>query len=62
MTKEEAIKHFGTQTAMALALARSAATVSEWVSIPPLCQLRLQHLTGRKLVADAKVRKYVGIE
>lgn len=56
MTKEQAIKHFGTQQALADALGVRSPTISGWRNgIPHIHQLRLERMTRRKLKADPSV-------
>ena len=53
MTKDAAIKHYGTQQKLADALGMSQASVSEWGEYPPaLRQLQLQQITRGKLKAE----------
>jgi DNA-binding transcriptional regulator YdaS (Cro superfamily) len=53
MRKTEAIKHFGTATAMASALGIGKATVSKWGDeVPPRYQYELERITKRKLRAQ----------
>lgn len=53
MTKDAAIKHYGTQDKLAKALGMSQASVSEWGEYPPaLRQLQLQQITKGKLKAE----------
>ena len=53
MTKDAAIKHYGTQQKLADALGMSQASVSEWGEYPPaLRQLQLQQVTKGKLKAE----------
>lgn len=53
MTYDQAIAHFGTQTALAAALGITQPTVSAWQRvIPPRYQFQLEVLTDRKLCVD----------
>lgn len=53
MKSAEAIKWFGNQTLLADALGITQGSVSKWGDKPPaLWQLRIQHLTMGRLVAD----------
>jgi len=52
MTKDDAIKHFGSASALAEALAVTRQAVSDWQQIPLGRQYQLQVLTGGELVAD----------
>ena len=53
MTKDEAIKHYGTQQKLADALGLSQSTVAEWGAYPPkLRQLQLQQVTRGRLKAE----------
>lgn len=55
MTTEDAIKHFGTATAVADALDISKVAVSQWGVHPPrLRQLELETLTKGVLKAEPK--------
>lgn len=54
MTKDEAIKHFGSVGAVAAALGIKQPSVSDWGEIPPYRQLQLEILTKGKLKADQK--------
>ena len=54
MSPSEVVTHFGTQTAVAKALAISQPSVAMWVKrgrVPPLQQLRLQYATQKALSA-----------
>lgn len=54
MTKDQAIKHFGTQAKLAAALGMTQGSVSLWGEFPPAVrQLQLQALTGGDLKAEA---------
>lgn len=53
MTTEEAIKHYGTQQAVADALGIKQSSVAEWGEYPPaLRQVQLEMLSKKKLRAD----------
>jgi len=52
MTKDEAIRYFGTQTKLAKALGVSQSTVSEWVDLPEGRQYQLEIATGGVLKAE----------
>ena len=52
MTKEEAIKHFGSKGALAKACGVTPGAVSQWEKIPQGQQYKLQILTGGALKAD----------
>ena len=59
MTKEEVIRHYGTQAAVALALGgMNQSTVSGWRDVPALRQLQIEALTGGALKADPSCDKY----
>ena len=59
MTKDEVIRYYGTQTAVALALGDvTQSTVSGWKAVPALRQLQIEALTGGALKADAACDKY----
>jgi len=59
MTKDDAIKHFGTQVELAKALAMSQGSVSLWGDFPPLLrQLQIEAVTGGALKAEAECDKY----
>lgn len=56
MTPDQALKHFGTQEALAAAVGISQPAVAVWVAnglIPPGRQAQLQIITAGKLRADA---------
>jgi hypothetical protein len=56
MTKDEAIRHYGTQQALADALGIKQSSVAEWGEYPPeLRQIQLEMLTGKKLRAERGV-------
>jgi DNA-binding transcriptional regulator YdaS (Cro superfamily) len=52
MTKDEAIRFFGTQKALSEALGLSQPTISGWIKVPLEHQMYLEKLTRRKLRAD----------
>lgn len=56
MKTQDAISHFGTQTALAKALGITQPTVAEWGEYPPpLRQLQIQQVTVGKLQAEPNV-------
>lgn len=59
MTKDQAVEHFKTQTALAAALGCDQSTVSGWGKYPPaLRQLQIEALTKGELRAEADCDKY----
>ena len=53
MTKDEAIKHYGTQQKLAQALGIRQGTVSGWGTYPPaIRQLQIQQITRGRLKAE----------
>ena len=58
MTKDDAIAHYVTQTALAQALGIDQSTVSTWRTVPELHQLRLEALTRGVLRAGPECDKY----
>lgn len=53
MTKTEAIKHFGSQSALARALSITQPSVAEWAEdLPALRQIQIERVTGGQLRAD----------
>lgn len=58
MTKDEAIKAFGTQEKLASALGMTQGSVSLWKAVPPMRQLQIEALTGGALRADAECDKF----
>lgn len=59
MTKDQAVKHFGTQVLLAQALGMSQGSVSLWDEFPPaLRQLQLEALTAGALKAEPDCDKY----
>jgi DNA-binding transcriptional regulator YdaS (Cro superfamily) len=59
MTKDQAIKHFGTQMELAKALGMSQGSVSLWDEYPPaLRQLQIEAVTGGVLRAEPSCDKY----
>jgi hypothetical protein len=59
MTKDQAVKHFGTQVLLAQALGMSQGSVSLWGEFPPeLRQLQIEALTAGALKAEADCDKY----
>jgi DNA-binding transcriptional regulator YdaS (Cro superfamily) len=62
MTPQRAVKHFGTQVALAASLGVSQPAVSNWVKrgrVPAIQQLALQSITAGALKADRDVVKQV---
>ena len=56
MKTQDAISHFGTQTALAKALGITQPTVAEWGEYPPpLRQLQIQQITVGQLQAEPNV-------
>lgn len=54
MTKDQAIKHFGSQSKLAQALGMFQGSVSLWGEFPPLLrQLQLEAITDGALKAEA---------
>jgi hypothetical protein len=61
MTKEEAVKYFGTQSELARALSISQASIAGWGDEPPeLRQLQLHRMTRGKLRASISVIEKYG--
>lgn len=59
MTKDQAVKHFGTQVLLAQALGMSQGSVSLWGEFPPeLRQLQIEALTAGALKAEPDCDKY----
>lgn len=59
MTKDQAVKHYGTQVLLAKALGMSQGSISLWGEHPPeLRQLQLEALTAGKLRAEPACDKY----
>lgn len=58
MTKDEAIKRFGTQVKLAAALGCSQGTIAGWKAIPPWRQLQIENLTGGDLRAGPECDRY----
>lgn len=56
MTKQEAIEHFGSVSALAEALEISTHAISQWGEIPELRQFQIEVLTGGALKALRRVR------
>jgi DNA-binding transcriptional regulator YdaS (Cro superfamily) len=55
MNIDQAIEHFGSQSALARALGIEPPSVAEWKAngrIPPLRQFQIESVTGGKLKAD----------
>jgi len=61
MTKDQAVQHFGSQTAVAEALGIKQSSVAEWGEYPPETrQLQLHRVTGGKLRAEPEVLNKFG--
>ncbi len=58
MTKDQAIKHYGTQEKLAEALGMDQSTISKWAAVPALRQLQIEALTRGELRADPDCDKY----
>lgn len=59
MTKEDAIKRWGTQTALGIALKVDQSTISGWGTHPPAWrQLQIEALTAGELKAEPDCDKY----
>ncbi|MBA6096361.1 Cro/Cl family transcriptional regulator [Pseudomonas juntendi] len=54
MTKSQAIKHFGSISALAKALGVTYEAVRQWEEVPELRQYQIERLTGGDLKADQK--------
>jgi len=54
MTKQEAIKYFGSQRALAATLGITDGAVSQWKRVPRGVQFELHVKTGGKLSVDAE--------
>lgn len=54
MTKSQAIKHFGSISALAKALGVTYEAVRQWQEVPELRQYQIERLTGGDLKADQK--------
>lgn len=52
MTKIQAIGYFGSGYRLAAALGIKPHTISEWIEVPPIHQVRLEAMTGGILRAD----------
>lgn len=57
MTKQEAVAHFKSVTALAKALGVSAPAIYQWDTVPPLRQMQLERITKGKLKADQSISK-----
>lgn len=56
MLKEDAIRHFGSQAALARALGIKQPSINDWGEVvPPLRQLQIEQLTGGRLKADPQI-------
>lgn len=58
MTKEEAIREFGTQVALAKALGLTQHTVSSWGEVPVLRQLQIEVITEGRLKAGPECEPF----
>lgn len=59
MTTDQAVKHFGSQSALARALDMHQSTVNQWRKYPPaLRQLQIEALTDGALRAEKDCDKY----
>jgi molybdenum-dependent DNA-binding transcriptional regulator ModE len=54
MTKSQAIKHFGSISALAKALGVTYEAVRQWEEVPELRQYQIERLTAGDLKADQK--------
>jgi len=54
MTKSQAIKHFGSISALAKALGVTYEAVRQWQEVPELRQYQIERLTCGDLKADQK--------
>ncbi|GLO23531.1 Cro/CI family transcriptional regulator [Pseudomonas putida] len=54
MTKSQAIKHFGSISALAKALGVTYEAVRQWQEVPELRQYQIERLTRGDLKADQK--------
>lgn len=55
MTTDEAVKHFGSQQALARAIGCKQPAISQWGERPPMLrQYQIQLLTDGALMADAQ--------
>ena len=54
MTKSQAIKYFGSISALAKALGVTYEAVRQWQEVPELRQYQIERLTGGDLKADQK--------
>lgn len=59
MTKDDAINHFGGVPALATALGIQRQAVYQWDKVPEKQQLRLEKITGGKLLADAEPEQQI---
>lgn len=56
MRTDDAIRHFGSQAALARALDIKPPSISSWgAEVPPLRQLQIEKLTGGKLRANPAI-------
>lgn len=59
MTKDQAVRHFGTQVLLAKALGLSQGSISLWGEHPPaLRQLQIEAMTGGALKAEPDCDKF----
>lgn len=59
MTKDQAVRHYGTQGKLATALGMKQSSVSLWGEYPPpLRQLQIEALTAGALKAEAECDKF----
>ena len=59
MTKDEAVKHYGTQAKLAEALGIFQGSVALWKDkVPPMRQLQIEALTGGALKAGPECDKF----
>lgn len=61
MTKQQAVRHFETQTALAKAAKVSRQAVSQWESVPDAQQIWLENLTKGALMADRRCWRALGL-
>lgn len=63
MTKNQALRHFGSQAALAEALGIRAQSIQQWGDRPPwVRQQQLEEVTGGKLKADPAPWRQTGDE
>ena len=56
MTKDQAIRYFGSVNAVAAALRIHQSAVSQWIDVPLLRQLQIEAITSGKLKADESAK------